>query len=841
MYLKKYQSRVVGEIKQFLSVAKTQRTAIEEASKALPETMRNSLNYVQSSFDTIGNDYVDSCKNGLGQFYPRVSLKVPTGGGKTILAVEAIREFQNLFAQRKTGLIVWIVPKETIYSQTVDSLRDKGHPYRQLLDQASGGKTIIKEKGQKLSLQDVEENLVVLFVMIQSISRANNLEALKVFQDSGGYESFFPQDNRYDLHGQWLKEVPNLDTFWKDADHAQLVTSLGNAVRVSKPFIIIDEIHRVFTANAKAAIDNLNPEMVLGLSATPKVGMNILSTVTGLELKDEEMVKLDLHVRPPIDGSHNDWKGMINQIKEHRELLETKAVTFRQNKGEYIRPIALIQVERTGKDQRGKGFVHSEDVKDHLMEMGLNPDEIAIKSSAQNDIKNVDLFSPDCPIRFIITKEALTEGWDCSFAYTLGIIPNTASNTGVTQLIGRILRQPRAKKTGVAELDESYVYYCKGDTRSLLERVIAGFKEEGLEDLVSTMKVDGQSNVNPTKRVSIKEEFKVSEYAFYLPVWLMVNKENGSKRRFNYDFDVRPNLEFHSYLISDALFDRISSSLSNENKERKAFTVSIDNSNTTFVASEKVESKSKGFISKGYMTRRFSEAVDNPFLARIICNKVIETLIGKIGEQKLSEHFSFITSLITKDLLADRKIQEEAIFEKYLQNETLELAVSDDDSLGYKIPQSDTITTTNIPNTYTKNLYSDVEVSTMNTLEKSVVSILENQSKLLWWFRNRVGKNWYSIQGWQENKIWPDFVAAKKKNDNSVELIYVIESKGEHLAKNADTKYKKKVLDQITGMNRDGKLKSYQSTLDFGAINTSIEAHLIEEKKEEEELKKLMK
>ena len=445
MYLKKYQIRVVNELKHFFQTAKNQRTAIEKAAKTLPTEMQNNLNYVQSTFDTIKKPYYDNSKNGLGKYYPRTTLKVPTGGGKTILAVEAIREFQTLFAERKTGLIVWIVPKETIYSQTVDRLKDKSHPYRQLLDQASGGKTIIKEKGQKLSLQDIEENLVVLFVMIQSISRTTNKEALKVFQDSGGYDSFFPEDNRYDLQGKWLKEVPNLDTMWTNGDQAQLITSLGNAVRVSKPLIIIDEIHRVFTPTAKETIDNLNPEMVLGLSATPKEGMNILSTVTGLELKDEEMVKLDLHIRPPVNASDNNWKGMISQIIEQRKQLENKAIEYRQNTGEYIRPIALIQVERTGKGQRRGDFVHSEDVMEHLIKMEVNPDEVAIKSSSQNDIENIDLFSPDCPIRFIITKEALTEGWDCSFAYTLGIIPNAASNTSVTQLIGRILRQPRAK------------------------------------------------------------------------------------------------------------------------------------------------------------------------------------------------------------------------------------------------------------------------------------------------------------------------------------------------------------------------------------------------------------
>jgi len=134
MYLKKYQIRVVNELKHFFQTAKTQKTAIDTAAKVLPENMRNSLNYVQHTFDTISKPYLDNCRNGLGQYYPRTSLKVPTGGGKTILAVEAIREYQTLFAERKTGLVVWIVPKETIYTQTVDRLRDKSHPYRQLLD-----------------------------------------------------------------------------------------------------------------------------------------------------------------------------------------------------------------------------------------------------------------------------------------------------------------------------------------------------------------------------------------------------------------------------------------------------------------------------------------------------------------------------------------------------------------------------------------------------------------------------------------------------------------------------------------------------------------------------------
>src|SRR3972149_7963119 len=170
--------------------------------------------------------------------------------------------------------------------------------------------------------------------MIQSISRRNALEALKVFQDCGGYEGFFPSDSRYDLHKQIIEQVPNLDVIsGANSFCPQIRTSLGNAIRISKPFIIIDEIHKVFSEQARQTIDNLNPEMVLGLSATPREEMNILVKITGLELKDEEMIKLDMHIFSPSSNLDNYWKAMIREIKAHREKLEKKANALKQNKG----------------------------------------------------------------------------------------------------------------------------------------------------------------------------------------------------------------------------------------------------------------------------------------------------------------------------------------------------------------------------------------------------------------------------------------------------------------------------------------------------------------------------
>ena len=120
----------------------------------------------------------------------------------------------------------------------------------------------------------------------------------------------------------------------------------------------------------------------------------------------------------------------------------------------YIRPICLIQVERTGRDQRRPGVVHADDVRDYLIRHpGILAEHVAVKTSQRDELKEVDeaggLLSRECPIRFIVTKQALQEGWDCSFAYVLAILTNPGSKSALTQLVGCILRQPHAKKTRV--------------------------------------------------------------------------------------------------------------------------------------------------------------------------------------------------------------------------------------------------------------------------------------------------------------------------------------------------------------------------------------------------------
>lgn len=851
IYLKNYQQRVTSEFEHFFKTARTHKDgylAVLQVSSdpSIPESAKTAMlgiNWVEQTFTAINRPYVDHCTNGLSQKYPRVVLKIPTGGGKTLLAVESIRAYQTLFAQQRTGLIVWIVPSETIYTQTVAQLRDKRNPLRQLLDQSSGNRTLILEKGQRLTAQDISENLVVLFVMIQSLSRANNKEALKVFQDSGGYEGFFPADNRFDLHKAILEQYPNLDSIAPaDSAFPLIKTSLGNAIRVSRPFIIIDEIHKVFSVTARNTIDSLNPEMVLGLSATPKEEMNILISVTGLELKAEEMIKLDMHIIPPASQQEGDWQSMVNEICAFRDSLEEKAIEFQRKAGIYIRPISLFQCEATGRDQRGKGRVHSLDVKEYLIGRNINASEIAIKTSAQNDIEDVDLLSPDCPIRYIITKEALREGWDCPFAYVLGIIPNVQSDTGVTQLIGRILRQPYVKKTGVKELDESYVYFSRGGTQIMVERVAQGFQVEGLEDLVTSLHIK-DTPTQTTKTARIREEFaRQYPHSLFLPVWVMV-VDAGHGRRFSYEMDIKSRLDFSAFSPTDKQIKKIGQSFSLQSKERTAYVITLDSDSHAVAKNETSGVLQSSGININYLTHQYSDVIENAFQAYKLVQKHLNLLRGALPNDEIERHFGIAASMLTDYLVDEKRRQEEVIFLDLVKNEQLVLAVSDDPVIGYSVPKTDEIMASRVPNAFKYYLFDDIDIASLNSLEQKVGDLLDKQERILWWFRNKVSRSWYSIQGWRKYAIRPDFVAAKKTVDGTLEIVYILESKGEQLLGNVDTQYKKRVLDQMTDYHKRIGVWRYQQLPLFDdehqKINTEIECYLIEQGHEEPSIKQL--
>ncbi|MDE0472735.1 MAG: DEAD/DEAH box helicase family protein, partial [Ekhidna sp.] len=528
MKLKLYQEKVLKELKAYLSALCDAKKEFEEMHVLKPHLAKH-IDFPKEAWEKPpGRTTYHSKTNGLNERLPDIYLKVPTGGGKTLIACHAIDSIQKTYLKRQTGLILWIVPSTQIYRQTLGALKNREHPYRQVLDISSGGRTLIREKMEVFNRLDVKENLVVLMLMLPSAARQNK-ETLKMFRDRGGFTDFFPREDDVERHKQLKEKLPNLDCFTTEWEvfGTQIKTSLGNTLRILRPLVVIDEGHRAYSETARDTLSNFNPSFILELSATPPKDANKLVEITGRELDKEEMIKLDIHL---TNKTSLDWQDTLLTSLEKRNDLEKKAKEHEGNTGEYIRPICLIQVERTGRDQRGTQYIHAEDAKEYLIKKCSVPEShIAIKSSQKDDIEGIDLFAKDCEIRYIITKQALQEGWDCSFAYVLTILTNPSSATGITQLVGRILRQPFACKTKIRDLDECYVYTFRQNARTLVKEIKSGLENEGLGDLSGRIvSNEGEMDTGRLRDVETKyrPRFKKYEGKIYLPKFVIQEKES---------------------------------------------------------------------------------------------------------------------------------------------------------------------------------------------------------------------------------------------------------------------------------------------------------------------------
>jgi len=258
------------------------------------------------------------------------------------------------------------------------------------------------------------------------------------------------------------------------------------------------------------------------------------------------MIKFPINVTVRGD---DDWRDCLRASFEHLNGLQAEADRLHAESARYIRPICLVQVERTGREQREARFIHAEDTREYLLTLGVSEQQIAIKTSEKNDLKepeNLDLLSPTNQVRFIITKQALQEGWDCPFAYVLCSLASSSSRNTMTQLIGWILRQPETVKTGAPALDECYVFCFHVATRDVVEGIKKGLEQDGMSDLVDRLKEHaGNGNGGDGPR-SLKRRKPFRDLKIYLPV---VNWAEGEQ--------VRP-LDYEQGILYRIAWDQVS-------------------------------------------------------------------------------------------------------------------------------------------------------------------------------------------------------------------------------------------------------------------------------------------
>jgi type III restriction enzyme len=301
---------------------------------------------------------------------PNVCFKIPTGGGKTLLAVEAVSRLFGKHLLSNSGLVLWVVPNEAIYTQTKKQLTDREHPYRQRLDRVAAGKVKILEKNDRLNSRDLESHLCIMLLMLPSANRESK-ETLRLFRDRGNVHGFFPPEGDFPTHCDLLDRIPNLTAYGDRSNRTAIIQdSLGNILRFIRPVVIMDEGHKAYSTSAIKTVYDFNPCFVLELSATPKdrprdgIFSNWLVDVRGIDLDREEMIKLPINVKV---RAGDDWQACLQESAERLNQLQQAAETLRANSNRYIRPILLVQVERTGKEQRERGYIHTEDAKEYLL------------------------------------------------------------------------------------------------------------------------------------------------------------------------------------------------------------------------------------------------------------------------------------------------------------------------------------------------------------------------------------------------------------------------------------------------------------------------------------------
>ena len=829
MELKDYQKKTLTQVKLYLEwLTKAREEAARRQSLSSEFSDVEFFDFPKAAWAKVSSKSYYSKKNGLGENLPDFYIKIPTGGGKTLLACHTIDLINRIYLKKQTGIILWIVPTSQIYRQTLEALRNREHPYRQVLDIASAGRTTICEKNEKFSKLDVEENLVVMLLMLPSANRQVK-DVLRIFKDNGGFTDFFPPEDDIKANQELLDKFSNLDYFGEEKGFFGKVvkTSLGNTLKILKPIVIIDEGHKTYSAGAQKTIRDFNPSVVVELSATPLQPSNILVEISGQELNREEMIKLDLHV---FNKATLAWHDVLREALNKRKTLEDKAIEHEANTAIYIRPICLIQVERTGKDQRGTKYIHAEDVKDYLVtQCGVAIEQIAIKSSEADDIEGIDLLSRNCQIRFIITKQALQEGWDCPFAYILTVLTNPNSQLSMTQLVGRILRQPYAKKTKAIELDESYVFCYRPRASDLLDNIKRGFENEGLGDIAGRVIIDkGDIGLPETnfKTVGYRERFKRFAGKIYLPKFVI--QENGSWRDINYDMDILRSIDWSlvnlDYVLNLAL-------------DKKPLVDSEVVVGLSEDREEVIREKKRSYgaftswqIDKVFMTRQLLDIVPNPWIAHEVCDKTVNALASIHGEEIVSYNLAYLIEELRKHLEKERDRLAEAVFQDLITKKTLWFFLIASKG-GYRLPRririkNDVRRLVRADNSQLeRSLFEEVPEEGINEMEKSVAICLDEQQKLLWWYRN-LSRQDYFIQGWKKHKIYPDFIFTDSPPSNldDYKTIYVVETKGLHL-QNEDTAYKTSVFEFC---NKLGTQKDWrQLNLEFK--NQRIEFKVIYE------------
>ena len=675
---------------------------------------------------------------------PYVCMRMPTGGGKTLVAAHSLGRIMAHYVGGETGLVAWIVPWESILRQTLAALRDKAHPYRQVLDASfSRGVrvfTLHEALFGQLAPHDLADSLCILVSTIDAF-RVEDKEGRKVYEANGNLMAHFE-----DL-------PPQVEATLAHDEAGGVARSLENVIRLHNPLVVLDEGHNAQTSLSFDTLARLNPAFMLEYTATPRGQSNVLVDVPALELKQAHMVKLPLWLH-----NHTTWRATLQSAAEKREALEHEAERAHSKEGgDYIRPILLIQAEPRSKEDSERVTV--ERVRGFLCdELHIPVEQVAVKTGEQDELAGVDLLSSGCPVRHIITVYALKEGWDCSFAYVLASVANLGQRRAVEQLIGRVLRLPYARVQRAESLNYAYVYSCSPHFGAAADAVRQGLMGNGYtpED-VRPSSAERPETLSVERAVADREA-AIPQLAYMREsAWEPLRREH---------LLAGFSLSQHSPAISftppdeelSAQFDVTSDDVVMSAPQQLLLPMSL----------HEQPLDADGLVA--WLDWHLRDPRIGQADSRAYLRQVVTQLIAQHGEEYLPElarrRFHLLETL-------RRQIALYLEGHAYQRMQALKGAgrLASAGECCYALPESMTLEQPH-RDTFSRHLFA--QAAAMNAEEAAVALKLDGLGNLRWWYRNRESED-FSLQGWW-GRFYPDFLALTLDG-----LAFILEYKGAQL------------------------------------------------------------
>jgi type III restriction enzyme len=234
--------------------------------------------------------------------------------------------------------------------------------------------------------------------------------------------------------------------------------------------LIMDESHRYRASAGVRAINELKPVLGLELTATPYTGTTVQNRTFFKNVVLEYSLgraMADGFVKEPAVVTRQDFdpKCMspeaIEQLKledgirmheQTKVLLETYA---RESEREIVKPFVLVVCQDTTHADEVQKRIQS----DEFFEGRYKTKVITVHSNQSGDIEDdslgrlLNVESAEEPTEIVIHVNKLGEGWDVTNLYTIVPLRAAAAPRLIEQTMGRGLRLPYGKRTGVAAVD----------------------------------------------------------------------------------------------------------------------------------------------------------------------------------------------------------------------------------------------------------------------------------------------------------------------------------------------------------------------------------------------------